>query len=161
MSDLDAAFAKAVTAHQAGDFAAAERMYRGILQAYPAHAPTLCNLGVLLVRAGKLDQAAECYHLALAAAPGHPDAHFNLGNLYRRANRLREAAEHYRGCLAASPQHPAATRPASSFSSGEGASPINSAFIAAILRIRVSHKSRLVPPASLTSAPCACKDRSP
>lgn len=108
MSDLDAAFGRAAAAHQAGDFAAAERMYRALLQSYPAHAPSLCNLGVLLVRAGKLDEAADCYHLALAAAPGHPDALFNLGNLYRRTNRLREAAEHYGRCLAANPRHAAA-----------------------------------------------------
>jgi predicted O-linked N-acetylglucosamine transferase (SPINDLY family) len=108
MSDLDAAFGRAVAAHQAGEFAAAERMYRDLLKSYPAYAPALCNLGVLLVRAGKLNEAADCYNLALAAAPGHPDAHFNLGNLYRRSNRLREAAEHYRGCLAANPRHAAA-----------------------------------------------------
>jgi protein O-GlcNAc transferase len=105
MTDLDAAFTRAVAAHQQGDVVSAERMYREILRSYPAHTPSLCNLGVLMVRAGRPDQAAECYHLALSASPGHPDAHFNLGNLYRRANRLREAAEHYRGCLAANPHH--------------------------------------------------------
>lgn len=105
MVDLNEAFAQAVAVHQAGEFAAAERMYRDLLRSFPSHAPTLCNLGVLLVRAGRVDEASECYNLALAAAPGHPDAHFNLGNLYRRAGRPREAAQHYRACLAANPTH--------------------------------------------------------
>lgn len=105
MNDLNEAFARAVAVHQSGDFAAAEQMYRELLRSYPAHAPALCNLGVLLVRAGRVDEAAECYNLALAAAPGHPDAHFNLGNLYRRASRPREAAGHYQACLAANPAH--------------------------------------------------------
>jgi tetratricopeptide (TPR) repeat protein len=106
MLDLDNKFARAVAVHQSGDFAAAERMYRDLLRSYPAHAPSLCNLGVLLVRSGRVDEAAECYNLALAASPGHPDAHFNLGNLYRRVNRPREAAGHYRACLAANPTTP-------------------------------------------------------
>jgi predicted O-linked N-acetylglucosamine transferase (SPINDLY family) len=105
MTDLNEAFARAVAAHQSGDFAAAERLYRDLLRSYPAHAPALCNIGVLLVRAGRLDEAAECYNLALAATPGHPDAHFNLGNLYRRSHRPHEAADHYRACLAANPGH--------------------------------------------------------
>ncbi len=108
MTDLNAAFADAVAKHQAGDLAAAERAYRAILKGYPAHAPSLCNLGVILVRANRLDEAAECYNLALAATPGHPDAHFNLGNLYRRTNQFQLAADNYRACLAANPAHAAA-----------------------------------------------------
>ena len=105
MTDPSAAFAAAVARHQAGDHAAAERMYRAILAHHPGHTPTLCNLGVLLVRAGKFDEAAAQYHRALAATPGHPDAHFNLGNLYRRTDRPGPAAEHYLACLAGSPAH--------------------------------------------------------
>lgn len=108
MSDLNADFAAAVQTHQAGDHATAEAMYRAILTKFPAHAPTLCNLGVLLAKANKLQEAADCYNLALAATPGYPDAHFNLGNIYRRSNQLREAAYHYRGCLTANPSHAAA-----------------------------------------------------
>lgn len=109
MSELNDLFAKAVAKHQAGDFTAGEQMYRDILKKYPAHAPTLCNLGVMLVRANKLEEAANCYNLALAASPGHPDAHFNLGNLFRRNNQLREAATHYRECLSKAPNHSSAS----------------------------------------------------
>lgn len=105
MTDVNAAFAAAVARHQAGDVAAAEQMYRAILAEVPAHAPTLCNLGVLLVRANQPDDAARCYNLALAAAPGYPDAHYNLGNLFRRSNQLAQAASHYQSCLAGNPNH--------------------------------------------------------
>lgn len=105
MPDVDQLFAAAATRHQAGDREAAERMYRQLLNQFPRHAPTLCNLGVLLVQAGKPDEAAECYVRALAAVPNHPDAHFNLGNLYRRAGRFPEATAEFRACLAAKPGH--------------------------------------------------------
>ncbi|MFO0847452.1 MAG: tetratricopeptide repeat protein [Gemmataceae bacterium] len=108
MADVNAAFAAAVAKHQAGDDAGAEQAYRAVLTADPAHAPSLCNLGVLLVKAGKPDEAAACYRQALAAHPGYPDAHFNLGNLYRRAGHFPAAADHYRACLAANPGHSSA-----------------------------------------------------
>lgn len=105
MTDVTAAFAAAVAKHQSGDLAAAEAAYRGLLKVVPAYAPALCNLGVLLARAGKVQDAADCYTLALANDPANPDAHFNLGNLHRRAGRLQEAADHYHACLEAKPDH--------------------------------------------------------
>lgn len=108
MSDINTAFAAAVAKHHAGDFDVAEQMYRAILSQAGAHAPTLCNLGVLLVRAGKLDEAEQKYQLALATISGYPDAHFNLGNLYRRSNQFALAATHYRECLNGNPQHASA-----------------------------------------------------
>ena len=108
MTDVNAAFAAAVDLHNAGDFPGAERAYRDILAAAGSHAPTLCNLGALLVRAGDTDGAEQQYHLALATTPNYPDAHFNLGNLYRRLHQLPAAGDHYRACLAASPRHASA-----------------------------------------------------
>lgn len=107
-SEVDRAFAAAVAKHQAGDLPAAEKLYRDLLAAVPTHAPSWCNLGVVLIRANRLDEAGACYTTALRVSPGYPDAHFNLGNLYRRVGKLPEAAAQYRGCLAANPDHPAA-----------------------------------------------------
>ena len=45
---IDARFADAVSRHLAGDLAAAERLYRHILDEDPNHTGTLCNLGVIL-----------------------------------------------------------------------------------------------------------------
>jgi protein O-GlcNAc transferase len=104
----DREFQDAVARHQAGDLAAAERLYRAVLTRRPADAPSLCNLGAVLARTGRPDDAADCYRRALAAHPGHPDAHFNLGNLHRRAGRLADADASYAACLAARPDHAAA-----------------------------------------------------
>ena len=108
MADVNEAFAAAVSRHQAGDGAAAEAMYRDLLTAFGSHAPTLCNLGVLLVQSGRVEEAVGLYNLALATSSDHPDAHFNLGNVYRRSNQLALAASHYQECLKANPRHASA-----------------------------------------------------
>lgn len=104
----DPRFAAAVAKHQAGELAAAEKLYRELLAADPKHAPAWCNLGALLVAAGNLADAGQCYQYALQARPGFPDAHFNLGNLYRRIGRLPDAAAAYRACLTGNPTHASA-----------------------------------------------------
>lgn len=106
--DVDIAFAAAVAKHQSGDLATAERLYRELLATVPNHAPSWCNLGVVLVRLNRFDEAGRCYHTALMHSPGNPDAHFNLGNLHRRAGQLREAEANYRACLISNAAHPAA-----------------------------------------------------
>ena len=109
MSDVNQTFTEAVRRHQAGDLEAAETIYRKLLGEFPSHAPSLCNLGVLLVRQGKTAEAVQCYNLALASTPGYADAHFNLGNLHRRTGHVAEAAEQYRACIANNPQHSSAS----------------------------------------------------
>ncbi len=108
MADVTQIFAAAVDRHHAGDFAEAERLYRSILHKLPGHAPSLCNLGALLVRAEKFDVAAHCYSLCLAANPGYPDAHFNYGNLHRRVGRFRDAVAQYQACVTANAAHASA-----------------------------------------------------
>jgi predicted O-linked N-acetylglucosamine transferase (SPINDLY family) len=108
MADITEALAAAAARHQAGDFAAAEQMYRAILQQIPTHPPTLCNLGALLARQNRLDEAARCYAVCLAASPDFADAHFNFGNLYRRTGQLREAVQHYQNCVRLRPDHASA-----------------------------------------------------
>jgi len=105
MADVTEAFAAALARHQAGDSAGAEADYRELLTAHGSHAPTLCNLGVLLVQSGRVEEAVGLYNLALATSPDHPDAHFNLGNVHRRGNQLALAASHYQECLRANPRH--------------------------------------------------------
>jgi protein O-GlcNAc transferase len=108
MADITQLFAAAVDRHQTGDLVEAERLYRSILHKLPSHAPTLCNLGALLVRAEKFDEAASCYQMCLAANPGYPDAHFNYGNLLRRVGRFRESATQYQECVKGNPAHASA-----------------------------------------------------
>jgi predicted O-linked N-acetylglucosamine transferase (SPINDLY family) len=109
VADVGNLFAEAVRRHRSGDAAGAERLYRDILQQDSTHAAAWCNLGVLAVPSGRLEDAERCYRQALVAVPGYPDAHYNLGNLYRRQGRPREAADEYTACLRSDPDHINAT----------------------------------------------------
>ncbi len=108
MADVTQMFAAAVDRHQTGDLDEAERLYRSILHKLPDHAPSLCNLGALLVRKEQWHDAARCYTLCLVAHPGYPDAHYNFGNLHRRLGQFREAITHYQDCLKGQPRHSSA-----------------------------------------------------
>lgn len=105
MSPTDDLFAQAVTRHQAGDTASAERLYRQVLAIDPRHAGSTSNLGVILAKSGNLKEAARLYAAALAINPHQLDAQFNLGNLNRKLHRFQEAAESYLAVLAIEPHH--------------------------------------------------------
>jgi predicted O-linked N-acetylglucosamine transferase (SPINDLY family) len=105
---VDQVFATAVQYHTSGDLESAERTYREILRQMPSHAPTLSNLGALLVKTGREDEAVRCYQLAITSDPYFADPQYNLGNVHRRANRLVEAADRFRACLQINPNHTAA-----------------------------------------------------
>lgn len=106
MATVEETFAQAVARHQAGDLDAAERLYRQILDANPAHAGTLSNLGVVTARKGDLAEAARLYRAAIAANPNQIDAHFNLGNVFRKNGRPNEAVACFQTVLRIDPTHP-------------------------------------------------------
>jgi len=106
VATADELFLQGVAAHRSGDFAAAERCYRLLLEADPNHAPTLTNLGSLLARRGQGEEAERLYRTALAANPDQLDAHFNLGNLHRRLGRLPDAITEYEEALRIDPDAP-------------------------------------------------------
>src|SRR5207248_8201535 len=87
VTTMEETFARAVSAHQAGDLDGAERLYREILDADPRHSGALSNLGVITAKKGDLAEAARLYRAAIAANPNQIDAHFNLGNVFRKTNR--------------------------------------------------------------------------
>jgi protein O-GlcNAc transferase len=106
VTPVEDTFARAVARHQAGDLEAAERLYREVLAAAPAHPGALSNLGVLVARRGEAAPAAQLYAAAIAANPNQLDAHFNLGNLYRKLGRPQEAVASYQAVLRIDPHHP-------------------------------------------------------
>ena len=101
---LEAQFADAVSRHQAGDVAGAERLYRRILDEDANHTGALCNLGVIVSKTDQ-SEAARLYTTAIAANPGLKDAHFNLGNLYRKLGRPQDAAHAYQTALRIDPNN--------------------------------------------------------
>lgn len=83
MSD---AFQKAVAAHQAGDFAAAEAGYLPFVGDYRA----LHNLAVLYVAAGRFAEAEAALRQVLAANPGAAPTRHSLGMLLLGDGRYAE-----------------------------------------------------------------------
>lgn len=63
----------AVGHHQAGHLEQAELIYRSILDAEPAHAGALCNLGLIALQTGRAQQAAPLLRAARDADPGRAE----------------------------------------------------------------------------------------
>jgi Tfp pilus assembly protein PilF len=102
-SELEAALQTAVLHHRAGRLAEAERLYRGILQVRPDHAPTNNNLGIALKDQGKLDEAAAAFRRVIAVAPDHTAAHGNLGGVLFAQGKPDEAEAAYRRAIGLRP----------------------------------------------------------
>lgn len=64
------------------------------------------NLGVALVRQGRLDEAIIQYKRALKVKPNHFSVHINLANVLAAKGRLDEAAYHYRQAIRINPSDP-------------------------------------------------------
>ena len=83
------AAAQAMNAYDAGQFAAAEKYYRSVLNPAEPSANLLYNIGNCLFQQGKLPQALVCFERALRLSPRDPDILENL-NLTRRKLMLAE-----------------------------------------------------------------------
>src|SRR5262249_4990282 len=73
--------------------------YRQALQLSPNDAGTLGNLGVALMKQGKLDEAAACGQQAVRLEPDNAEAHNNLGCTLEAQGNLTEAVSRYRDAL--------------------------------------------------------------
>lgn len=91
--DPNAQFGAAREAIRAGEFARAESLLRGLMEAVGEEPLVLSMLGVALRRLGRLAEAVEVSARAAARAPGHPGVLVNYGNLLLDAGRAGEAAE--------------------------------------------------------------------
>jgi lipoprotein NlpI len=60
------------------------------LEAYPAFAPALTNLGNLSLEDGKVEAAIEFYQRAIAGDRDYAIAYLNLGVAFKRAGRIAE-----------------------------------------------------------------------
>lgn len=100
---LDGALQLAMTDHQAGRLADAERRYRALLAGAPRHPDALHYLGVLLHQQGRSDAALPLIARALACAPGYVDARNNLGNVQKELGQMADAEQSYRTVIAVRP----------------------------------------------------------
>ncbi len=84
---------------------AAERLLREALGADLFYGPAHNNLGVLLLKEGKLYEAAGEFEWARKLMPGHPDPRMNLALTLEQAGQVDEAIQAYETALEVYPGH--------------------------------------------------------
>jgi tetratricopeptide (TPR) repeat protein len=84
---IESLFAEAFAAHQRGDYARAERGYRGLIRSKPLEAQH--NLGLVLGAMGKFQAAEAAFREALAAGP-NPGSRYALAELLLADGRYGE-----------------------------------------------------------------------
>jgi tetratricopeptide (TPR) repeat protein len=92
---VDLMLGRAVSAHRAGNFAAAERGYHSVARFKPLEANN--NLGALFTTLGRFPDAERAYRAALAADPASPDARHGLARLLLSDGRYPEGWSLYEG----------------------------------------------------------------
>ena len=105
---LDQAVKEAVTHHQAGRLAEAERLYRAAIASAACPGFIFANLGSICSADGRVDDAITFYKQAIEREPGNFGAHFNLGNALDRRGDAAAALDAYREAGAAKPGAPEA-----------------------------------------------------
>ncbi|MEL6476366.1 MAG: putative 2OG-Fe(II) oxygenase [Pseudomonadota bacterium] len=88
----------------AGDEASAIKTLQICLKLNPGLTPFWLNLGILQLRADRIDEAGECFQKAIDGDARLADAHGGLGVVRQRQKRLPEAAEAFEKAAALSPQ---------------------------------------------------------
>lgn len=101
-ASAESLFAQA-EALEAGDPAAAERLYRRLLDVAPTHANGYLNLGALLCESGRYAQALALCDAALGHCPDVALLHFNRAVALEDLERYREALLAYDRCLTLDP----------------------------------------------------------
>jgi len=96
-------FARALAAQDAHDEGRAADLLRQLIALNPKLASAHTNLGVLLARAGRLDEAVVEYERAIALVPADAVAYYNLGLAHRRRGAFAEAEVAYRRALEHNP----------------------------------------------------------
>lgn len=96
----------ALSHHQAGRLAEAERLYRDVLARYPDHPDVLHFLAAVAGAAGHPGPAVELLRRAIAVDPEHPDYHTNLASQLERLGRGAEAVEPCRRAVELRPTDP-------------------------------------------------------
>jgi tetratricopeptide (TPR) repeat protein/SAM-dependent methyltransferase len=94
---------QAIAAHQTGNLAQAESLYRRILAADDRDFDALHMLGVLYAQREQNDEAESKLRAALAIDPRFPPCHHNYGKVIAKRGRYQEAIESFHKALALAP----------------------------------------------------------
>jgi tetratricopeptide (TPR) repeat protein/SAM-dependent methyltransferase len=93
----------ALSHHQAGQVADAERICREILAAHPSHGETLHLLGLIAHQSGRNDMAIELIGKAVIANPQSSSFQYSAGYVLHAMARVQEAITYYRQAIALDP----------------------------------------------------------
>lgn len=104
VDDIDQLVADGLAAFAAADYLLAEAKFTDALRQMPEDAALHNDLGLTLVKQGRLQEALALYETAVALNPELAATHYNLGDAQHRLGQLEEAKQAY---LAAIKQDPA------------------------------------------------------
>jgi len=107
-SSIASSLQSAVARHRAGDLAAAEEIYRHILEREDKNADALHLLGLVLHQKGENTQAAELIERATALNPKQAEYVYNLGKVRAAQEHWAESAAANRAAIALKPNYAAA-----------------------------------------------------
>lgn len=105
VSSIEAALGKAWEAHQRGDVAAAEQVYRQAVAEAPDHAHAWCYLGLACHDQERFIEAEQAYRHAIRLLPGFTVAHNNLGNSLKLQGRIDEALASFERAIELDPNY--------------------------------------------------------
>jgi tetratricopeptide (TPR) repeat protein len=103
--DPDLVFDEAQAAEEAGDLAAAERLYRKVMKIDPDDPAAAFNLGNLLCANGRKAEAEAAYRAAVKIDKSYAEAWYNLADFLDRQGRGKEAIDCLKRALAANPDY--------------------------------------------------------
>ncbi|MBM3508777.1 MAG: tetratricopeptide repeat protein [Alphaproteobacteria bacterium] len=101
--DLAQTLQTAIVCQNAGDFAAAERLYARVLKREPTNIQALANMGSLLQAQGHLARAVDCYGSVAAQVPAAAEIRSRLGAALFTLNRPADARRHLEAAIALRP----------------------------------------------------------
>jgi len=98
-------FQRAMEAHQTGDLARADGLYRRILSKSPRHAGALMHLGLIEQNGGRLREARALIEKATHVEPDNPSVRNSLGQILLAQDQHDAAAAEFRAATASEPSY--------------------------------------------------------
>ena len=97
---VEEALERAILLQKNEQLAAADQLYRRIIEVAPNHPRALHYAGVLAHQQGRSDEAVALIKRSLASVPDQADWYSNLGIIFQSGGQLAAAMEAYRRAIA-------------------------------------------------------------
>ena len=104
------AFAHAVHALAAGDYADAEQGFRSVIRQHPDNVGAIGNLGIIYARTHRAGDAIAAYQRALRLSPNDESILLNLGIVYLKQNLHGLALPYFARVVAIDPHNQQASQ---------------------------------------------------